>query len=335
MRFTSMRSRITVVFIFVFAPFLLLSSHILLTVFRRHHMAPGTDPGWPPFVVFTSAAVLVFGILAWQMVGKTLSPIQALARQAEESSVEHTGTRLTAPSDDAEMLQLVATLNAFLDRMEQAAEEKARFYGAASHELRTPLQALSGHLEVALSQPRTAEEYAVTLSEAHEQTQRLSGLVTSILLLHQLQGPAPATAEPVDLSQTLKRVLEGVSPLAEARALTIEVSDTRPTIRVIPGHADILLRNLIENAFKYCSEGTSVRIALDQAGFEIENEISGEDIDPSKFLEAFFRQEASRSSISGGNGLGLAICRAVCVANHWTIALTSAGPGRILARVTF
>lgn len=317
-----MRTRMTLAFVFILAPFLLISSHLLLTQFRRHHLGPTSDPGWPPFVIFTGASVVFFGVVAWLMIGRTLSPIGALAKQAEDASVDHSGVRLTAPSEDVEMRELVATLNDFLSRMEQAAEEKAHFYGAASHELRTPLQALSGHLEVALSQPRTAEEYAVALREAHEQSQRLTSLVQSILLLHQLQGRDSVAKESVDLGAVVLLAKESMNALAEARRLSVEASFLETSmIPTVPGHVEILVRNLMENALKYSSEGSTISLRVGSRGLEVENPIEGRDLDSDDLMKPFFRREASRSSAAGGNGLGLAICRAICVANGWTMKI--------------
>lgn len=317
-----MRTRMTLAFVFILAPFLLISSHLLLTQFRRHHLGPNSDPGWPPFVIFTGASVVFFGVVAWLMIGRTLSPIGALAKQAEEASVDHSGVRLTAPSEDAEMRELVATLNGFLSRMEQAAEEKAHFYGAASHELRTPLQALSGHLEVALSQPRTAEEYAVALREAHEQSQRLTSLVQSILLLHQLQGRDSVPKERVDLKAIVLAGKESMSALAEARRLSVESSFDEPSvIPSVPGHAEILVRNLLENALKYSPEGSTISFKAGSKRLQVENPIEGSDLNSGDLMKPFFRREASRSATGGGNGLGLAICRAICAANGWTMKI--------------
>src|SRR5207302_7423918 len=111
---------------------------------------------------------------AWLLVGQTLSPIHRLAVQASAASVEKMQVRLKAPSRDAEVVDLVDTLNGLLSRLAETAAVKGRFYAAASHELRTPLQALSGHLEVALSRGRTAEEYETFLQEASKQAGRLT-----------------------------------------------------------------------------------------------------------------------------------------------------------------
>jgi two-component system OmpR family sensor kinase len=349
----SMRARITFAFVFVLAPFLIGASH--LVILAHHHsrgqsfpiggkvlsiqLQPsgvGDGQGLEPLLLLSATAVVAFAIASWLIVGSTLSPIRSLARQAAEARADQPGTRLKAPSKDAEIEALVTTLNGFLGRMEEASEEKGRFYAAASHELRTPLQALSGHLEVALGQPRSVKEYRSALKEAHTQTQRLTSLAEGILLLHQLQGGVLGEREPVCLSTVVQEVVDSLQPLAEARSLTLD-SQIAPSVSIpsIPAHATALVRNLIENAAKYSREQTVISIDLDQSRLRISNAPpEGAQIDVDRLFEPFYRLDASRSTKSGGNGLGLAICMAVCKANGWKLSL-SQEQARVVAQVTF
>jgi two-component system heavy metal sensor histidine kinase CusS len=268
--------------------------------------------------------VLAVGLGSWLVVGRTLSPIRALSRQAAAASANDAETRLVPPSQDLEMSELVSTLNGFLDRIRDASEEKARFYAAASHELRTPLQALSGHLEVALAQPRTADDYQATVQEALVQTHRLVSLVEAILLLHQLQSTVHAVPGPVCLSAEIEDQIQSIQPLLEARQLRLRVCiEPEVIVPSIPMHVSVLVRNLLENAAKYSVESGDLNVSLavssGRAAFRIENQVGALSIDRARLYEPFYRLDASRSARSGGNGLGLAICRAVANANGWNL----------------
>src|SRR5579872_2196378 len=138
-------------------------------------------------LLFLSLCVtLASAVGSWVLVGRTLSPIGALSREAKVASIESLRVRLEAPSQDVEVVELVGTLNGLLTRLSDAAASKGRFYAAASHELRTPLQALAGHLEIALHRDRTAPEYRAAIEEAYAQTRRLTSLVQDLLFLNQL-----------------------------------------------------------------------------------------------------------------------------------------------------
>lgn len=335
MRAPTMRARMTLAFVFILAPFLLLSSHIVITLVHNRHLNAGRgyEMGWQPFLLLTTAAMAAFAVGAWLLVGRTLSPIRALAHQAASARAEDPGVRLVAPSPDGEMQELVETLNDFLGRMQEASAEKGRFYAAASHELRTPLQALSGHLEVALSQPRTQAEYEAALQEALTQTQRLTSLVEGILLLHHLQGQAPIEKDAVAMDEVIREILEGLEPLMEARELQLTLHLSPVEVSAVPTHAAIIARNLLENAAKYGHLGGCLEVTLREQTLTIENDAPDGPLDVARLLEPFYRLDASRSTKSGGNGLGLAICQAVAQANGWSLTL-SAEKGKIVAMVS-
>ena len=294
-------------------------------------------------------ALLCLGLLtvgaaalgAWVLVGRTLSPIGLLSRHAREASVDDLRVQLVAPSDDAEISELVATLNGLLGRLAQEAAAKGRFYAAASHELRTPLQALSGHLEVALARPRTGEEYRAAIHEGLEQTRRLTRLAQDLLLLNQLESaPSTEMGEPVALAEVCARALWQVKPTVVQRGLRLSVEAVADTTLVAsPTHTDILVRNLVENAVRYAAPGGEVRLSTQESGEGVVLTVFNEcppipGWDATSLFEAFARTDRSRNTATGGHGLGLAICGAIARANQWELSLHHNGSG-VLGAVVF
>ncbi|HEV2474725.1 MAG TPA: ATP-binding protein [Chthonomonadales bacterium] len=276
--------------------------------------------------LLSTGALLASVLGAWVLVGRTLSPIGELSSAADAASIDNLRVRLTAPSEDEEIVRLVTTLNGLLLRLSEAAAARARFYSAASHELRTPLQSLAGHLELALTRDRDAEAYRKVIEEANLQTARLSALIQSLLVLGRLDSGIPATTEPADIVQICDEAMLANRSLALARNLQFRVDfpESAPT-RAIPTHLDMLMRNLIENTCRYALEGTEVLIALKQSCDETRlilfnrcHRISAED--EARLFEPFYRPDDARSLESGGSGLGLAICKAIAAANGWSIA---------------
>lgn len=275
-------------------------------------------------LALTAIVVAASAAGAWMLVGRTLSPIDHLARQAQTASAESLRVRLEAPSADAEIARLVVTLNELLDRLERTAAARGRFYAAASHELRTPLQALAGLLEVALSRERSGDEYRHTLVESHAQTERLTSLVQDLLLLNQLDM---ATSCPpavwLDAADICETELAHLTPLAAERGLRVEATLPDHCEMNAPwNHITMLLRNLLENAVKYAEPGGLVRVHLTPANLRIWNEgVPEAGTNLQQYFEPFYRPDAARQSQTGGNGLGLAICKAICDANNWHIDL--------------
>ena len=295
---------------------------------------PGTLAGLSIIVLAAVAAG------AWLLVGRVLSPIGSLARQTTQASADHMSVVLESPSKDVEMSELVETLNGLLHRVYETAEMKGRFYAAASHELRTPLQALSGHLELAASRKRTAEEYEEVVKESYKQTKRLISLVQGLLFLHQIDTRTHSSQSTVNLSEACESASEMLLSLAATRNLQV-TEHFEPGIQVVavPSHAEVLARNLIENAVKYATEGGKLQVNLRTEGGNIIFEVITDFPDSVKIatenvFEAFYRDDTSRNSKTGGNGLGLAISRAVCTANGWNVHMVQEN-GQIRAVVNF
>jgi signal transduction histidine kinase len=289
-------------------------------------------------VVFSLIILLAASSGAWALVGRALSPIGRLSYQAHAASGATLYVHLEAPSNDAEIVELVQTLNALLLRLSDATAQRGRFYAAASHELRTPLQALSGHLELAASRPRTAEEYRDAVAEAHSQTRRLVNLTRDLLLLNQLDGAAAPPSEEVLLGSVCDRALRQFSGVIGERNLKLNWSASDElTITAAPTHVEMVVRNLVENAVKYAEQGgeVDVRIVPVGPGVEIFNAcgpVPG--WLPERTFEPLYRPDASRNSATGGNGLGLTICKAVCDLNHWPLQVSQV-TGGVRAKVLF
>lgn len=286
------------------------------------------------------ASILIVAALAagaWVAVGRTLSPLDGLTEVAQEASATDGHLRLQPPSQDAEMVRLVETLNDLLSRQEETMAARGRFYAAAAHELRTPLQALTGHLELALGRDRSATEYKEALQEGHIQAEQLTELVQGLLLLNQLETKTARLQEDqLDLADICQTELSSLESLIENRHLQIESSFADNCEITAPwSHAKILLRNILENAIKYASPNSTVNIQLDKSTFIVYNVCDFQkDDDMQKYFEPFYRPDESRTSEIGGNGLGLAICKGICEVNDWKITLTREADG-MMVKVRF
>lgn len=279
---------------------------------------------------------------AWFVVGKTLSPLDRLAAQAQNASIESLQVRLETPSSDAEMRHLTATLNNLLARLEREARARGRFYAAASHELRTPIQVLLGEIDVAKSRPRTVEQHETVLIQVQSHSERLAALVQDLLQLNALEMRQSQPArEEINLRFWVERAFGQQGAALEARQLHLESKIEDAWLEAPPTHVEILLRNLLENAVKYAPTNTALNVGLkvqavpSEVVFTVWNACElpvGSELET--WFEPFFRPDASRNSQTGGNGLGLSICRAICDANSWKVVLEKQNGG-VLATVRF
>jgi signal transduction histidine kinase len=281
------------------------------------------------------------GAATWILVGRTLRPIGALSEQADTASADPLHVHLSPPSEDAEVQRLVETLNRFLNRLQENTRTREQFYAAAAHELRTPLAVLSGSVEVALSRPREGAEYKETLSELQQQIRRLTTLVEDLLTLNRLEMNAESdeAKETIDIPTLCSRPLKQLASVIAERGLTVE-TDLEAAVPVLAsaGYTAILARNVLENAVKYATPGGRVSVAAHPGNEGVELHVyndypTPEKLDLERLFEPFYRADSSRSSATGGNGLGLAICRRIAQVNGWPLTLQRE-PGGIGLTIT-
>jgi signal transduction histidine kinase len=124
----------------------------------------------------------------------------------------------------------------------------------------------------------------------------------------------------VDLGAQLQQELEIVRPRAEKRRLELALN-VPPGITPVAADAERLhqiLDNLLDNAVKYASEETTIRISVltNISGLEVvvANRTGAHKPDPEKMFDRFYRADPSRSAAAGGVGLGLSISRELALA---------------------
>ena len=258
----------------------------------------------------------------------SLAPLRRMiARCSRIAAGDFTGRLNRTPRND-EVGQLAAAFDEMAERIEATLAAHRRFIADASHELRTPLTAISGLNEVLLRGGQDDPESADRLAHAmFRQVERLRRLAERLLDLARLDAPLAARRKELDLGRFLWDLLPGARAVAPGRELTLRAGSTV----VIPAD-DVLLEqalfDLVENAHRHSTPGAAIELgwAVVESGVEIWVADEGEGIaarDLPRIFEPLYRSERSRSSATGGAGLGLAIVQAIVHAHGGRIRAES------------
>ncbi|HEX5269579.1 MAG TPA: ATP-binding protein [Gemmataceae bacterium] len=281
------------------------------------------------------AAVLAVGLAGgWLVSARILRPVAAISDTASAISATNLSQRIDVAGVDLELADLARVLNEAFDRLEAAFERQTRFTADASHELRTPLAILRTHAELALARPRPAEEYRETIETCLRAAVRMSTLVEGLLTLARADaGKLELLRQPVDLRQVVEEGLVLFRPLAEGR--DVRLSSALEPAEVVGDGVRLaqVLTNLLSNALQYNRTGGEVRVGLTTEPAEAVLAVTDTgcgipEEDRPYLFERFYRVDKARARASGGNGLGLAICKSIVEAHGGTIGFTTeAGRG--------
>lgn len=276
-------------------------------------------------------ALLAAGGLGYLLAAAALRPVESMRRRAGEISGDRTGVRLPLPEADDELRRLGTTINAMLDRVDEAIGREREFVADASHELRTPLAILKSEIELALNGDRSAEELRAALVSANEETNRLERLAEDLLIISRAdRGRLPVRLERLDATRGLERVTERMRPAAAREGRAIEVrAPSALSIIADPLRLDQALTNLLDNALRHGAG--DVVVSARQAGARLQIRVCDEGDGPpaeiaERAFERFVRGAESRAS-GGGAGLGLPIVRAIAEAHEGTVGMERTADG--------
>ncbi|MNZ75892.1 Sensor kinase CusS [compost metagenome] len=259
----------------------------------------------------------------------SLRPLRRISATAAHVSAQSLTTRLDSTSLPVELRGLAEELNAMLARLEDAFQRLSGFSADIAHELRTPLTGLLTQTQVVLARPRALEDYREALHGNLEELQRLTTMVNDMLLLakadHGLLAP---DRQPLELGSEVDALLEFYAPLAEEREIRLE-REGEMQLRGDRGMLRRVLANLLDNALRFSSDGTAIRIRLQPGVISVENQgpaVAAERL-PHLF-ERFYRADPARREGRGEHaGLGLAICRSIARAHGGEIRCESDAKG--------
>ncbi|MEO5690046.1 MAG: ATP-binding protein [Burkholderiaceae bacterium] len=291
-----------------------------------------------PLLAVAPALALVIG---W-LVSRSLAPLQRLAvevRSRDSGSLQ----ALPVHGLPDEVLPLVQSLNALLDRLAAALAAQRHFVGDAAHELRSPLTALKLQVQVMRRAPddATRDEAARALTAGVDRATRL---VEQLLALARSEAGPPREVTAAPLAEIVRQTMADVAPFADARGTTLEldVADGAQSASLF-GDADVsvLARNLIDNAVRYSPRGghVSVWVGHDSAHplapvLQVDDDGPGiPEADREMVFDRFVRRDNAADQT--GSGLGLAIVRQVAMRQGAEVVLATSPAGGLRVRVTW
>jgi signal transduction histidine kinase len=221
-------------------------------------------------------------------------------------------------------------------------EAKDLFLATTSHELRTPITVVQGFASTLASRwdKLADDDRRSAVQTIAERAGSLGRLVEQLLLgsragADQLQ----VTNGPFDLAGLLKGAAVAFQPLSDLHTLAIEVPDDLPQAHGDPMATDIIIGQLLENAYKYSPEGGAVTIRARASGDLITVTVADEGIgirpeDRERVFDRFVQAEAGDRRRFGGIGLGLYIVRQLARAQGGEIAVGDGPDGGTVMRLT-
>ncbi|MBI5328515.1 MAG: HAMP domain-containing protein [Deltaproteobacteria bacterium] len=281
-------------------------------------------------------AVILGGIAGWFFSKKVLGQVDDITSMAKKIEAGSLNERLNVSGPKDELGRLAETFNDMIARLELSFKQQKQFTADASHELKTPLTVLKGEMEIALKTEKTVEGLQEAIRSNLEEVNKMSAIVRNLLDLARIDSRIKLPKDKVSLNEIMEKIFNQTMQLAKYKGVDMKIIKNEEVVVV----GDILrigqlVFNLIDNAIKYTVKDGKIEISLEQEGdwaiitvLDTGIGIAQEDIP--YIFDRFYRVDKARTSVEGGVGLGLSICKEIVDAQDGRIEVESAvGKGSI------
>ena len=289
------------------------------------------------------AAIPLFAVLIWYLVGRGLRPLERLARDVASRRSDALQP-LLAERVPEEAQPIVHALNQLLGRLENTLAAQRAFVADAAHELRTPLAALQIQLQLC-ERASDAQTRATAMMELRAGLQRATHMVQQLLTLARQEPGATSTAPQAStrLADIARQTLADHAQLADARRIDLGATELDDELVVLGEAAALhtLASNLIDNAIHYTPAGGQVDVSVHcaaedgQARYWLTVCDSGPGIPPEERERVFDRFYRRPGQVESGTGLGLAIVRSIAERHGASLVLDTSPLGGLRVAVGF
>lgn len=206
-------------------------------------------------------------------------------------------------------------------------EKQKQFITDAGHEIKTPLSIIKADVEI-IEMEFGKNEWLDTI---HAQIKRLADLTNDLVYLSRMEE-ADSTMEMIEFpfSDIVSETAQAFHAIAQSREKTF-FSNVEPMLSMTGNEKSIrqLVNILLDNAMKYSPDQGRVSLTAERQGRNLHLTVFNTTADPvdrqnlHRIFERFYRMDSSRSSKTGGYGIGLSVAKAIVSAHNGKISATT------------
>jgi len=280
------------------------------------------DLFWSRYGIVVFGISAISGFLLFALAGKITTPLNKLAKVADEIALGNYGKKVEVKASDYEIFALSKSVNSMSDAIEQKIKEireelekRNMFVADFTHEMKTPMTAIIGYAQMLRTYCLDEAEKDQAVEAIYNEAKRLEKLSLQLLDLYVYQNEN-IELEKISLPEIGQRLNSTLKHLSEKYGVYYNIHFDNAFVY---GNSVLLLSllyNLSDNALKASQPQTYISIysKTTQHHVQIFVEDRGKGVakENIKLLtEPFYREDKSRSRKLGGAGLGLSLCKEI------------------------
>ncbi len=279
---------------------------------------------------------IFYFLLLTRRITKDMSYISSYISNIASGDMEIQITGINREDEIGEVVTQVNRMHSEIERLmkseREALQANKEMITCVAHDLRTPLTSIIGYLQLATDVEKyPVEERQKYASIAMRKADRMQGLIEELFSYTKLMsGEITLHRSSIDIVKLVEQMTEEFYPLFMENNLEYTLEQNVYSL-ILDVDGELIARavsNLISNAVKYGKDGKAVYIELEKYDSELQIRVTNfgliipED-SVEHIFDRFYRVESSRSSQTGGTGLGLNIAQEIAVLHGGKITVRS------------
>lgn len=315
-------------------------------------------------------ALILTALLVFYLANRSHKQIRRIEYVLDQAAQGDLKQRIGPSHKNDDLAHVSTHIDTMLSRLETSMAAMTDISANIAHELKTPISRLRHDLNTALDNHEQGKDVEAALNDAYDESSYITETFDALLRIAQIEGGARrSNFTQLDLRAVIDTVMDIYEEVAEDSGMKLvlgssfsTMSDTSSTTSIqsntkrgssdsqlvndtplmIQGDKELLvqmLANLIENAIRYCPEGTTITLDYARMGEQIQlsvadNGIGIPEADRERVFQRLYRVDKSRSD-QRGTGLGLSLVKAIVELHGAEIRLEDNLPGlRVVISMT-
>ncbi|MGB0959546.1 MAG: ATP-binding protein [Halocynthiibacter sp.] len=280
------------------------------------------------------AAVLSTLLVGYLISRKTYKKLDRISQTLNKVSKGDVRARLSISKSNDQIDRVARLMNQHLEKLAALMTTTRSTAAAIAHDLKTPLSHAFVALDDAKNEQQLGNDPQEALDDVQRELDRLKWIFDTILRISRIEAPdGPDDFKPVDLGDLSHELLETFIPIAEEKHQILRYKNFGTGAPLINGDKAMLkqlLVNLLQNAIHHCPQRSQIQLSVNitEKGVILSVKDNGTGVPEAALndiFSPFFQINEERSET--GNGLGLALVKAVADRHHADISASNNLPG--------
>jgi len=292
---------------------------------------------------FSTVMLLILvtgGLGAHFLTHRAMGGVQEVTEAAARMAAGDLDSPIKRGHRGEEIEALAAMFNTMQQRIASLISELRGVINNVAHDLRMPITRMRGAAETTLTRDGELSSYRELAISVIEESDRLVAQINTILELAEIDaGIKVMPMKRIDLAGIVAMAVELYQAASEERKIELQAQLEEKPLFIAGNQNSLqrLLANLLDNAIKFTPQGGLIRITLERHNQHAVLSVAdnGPGIAPQEqqhIFNRFYRGDRSRSI--SGNGLGLALVKAISKTHHGSVRVDSDGKNGSIFVVT-